>query len=120
MKLPHNERATTYLRTLTIISIVLVLATLVLRFGRALYLAPLNLSNENVAAAWFSGMLLLLGALHAADGYFRLRHTNLKAALAWCVIAGMLLALSADEVASLHERVADVLKMGPWLSFLPF
>ena len=98
----------------------LVVATVLMRFGYARFLAPLNLTNENVAAAWFSGMLLLLGSLHAADGYFRLRQTNLKAALAWCVIAGMLLVLSADEVGSLHERIDDVLQMGPWLSFLPF
>ena len=120
MNLPQNGRATTYLRTLVIISAGLVFATIVLRFGKALYLAPLNLTNENVAAAWFSGMLLLLGSLHAADGFFRLRHTDLKAALAWCVVAGMLLALSADEIGSLHERIDDVLEMGPWLSFLPF
>jgi hypothetical protein len=120
MKLPENGRAASYLRTLVIISGGLVLATVVLRFGYASFLAPLNLTNENVAAAWFSGMLLLLGSLHAADGYFRLRHTNLAAALAWCVIAGMLLYLSADEIGSIHERIDDVAQMGPWLSFLPF
>lgn len=120
MNVPANTRATVYLRTLLIISGVLVIATVILRFGHALYLAPLNLSNENVAAAWFSGILLFLAGLHAADGYFRLRKTNLRTALAWCVIAGMLLALSADEIGSLHERIDDVLKMGPWLSYLPF
>ncbi len=120
MNLPGNERAATFLRTLVIVSGALVLATAVLRFGKALFLAPLNLTNENVAAAWFSGILLLLASLHAADGYFRLRHTNFKTALAWCVVAGMLLALSADEIGSLHERIDDVLEMGPWLSYLPF
>jgi hypothetical protein len=120
MNLPANYRATHYMRTLMIISAVMVLATLILRFGKALYLAPLNLSNENVAAAWFSGMLLMLGSLHAADGFFRLRKTNIKAALAWCVIAGMLFALSADEIGSIHERIKDFVKIGPWLSFLPF
>ena len=114
------KSASVYLRTLITVSAVLVCATWVLRWQVALFLAPLNLSNENVAAAWFSGMLLLLGSLHAADGFFRLRQTNLKAALAWCVICGMLLALSADEVGSLHERIDDVVKMGPWLSYLPF
>ncbi len=120
MNVPANTRASTYLRTLIIVSGVLVLATVILRFGHALYLAPLNLTNENVAAAWFSGILLLLGSLHAADGFFRLRKTNFKTALAWCVISGMLLALSADEIGSLHERIDDVMKMGPWLSYLPF
>src|SRR4051794_39171152 len=94
-----------YLRALIGLSAVMVSATIVLRFGHGLALAPLNLTNENVAAAWFSGMLLLLGALHAADGYFRLRRTDLKAALAWWVIAAMLLFLCADEIGSLHERI---------------
>jgi hypothetical protein len=120
MNVPANHRAKAYLRTLIIISGVLVLATVVLRFGHALYLAPLNLTNENVAAAWFSGILLLLGALHAADGYFRFRKTNIRTALAWCVIAGMLLFLCADEIGSVHERIKTFLKMGPWLSYLPF
>jgi hypothetical protein len=120
MNLPTNPRATAYVRALMIISGVLIAATVVLRFGHGLFLAPLNLTNENVAAAWFSGILLLLGSLHAADGYFRLRKTNFRTALAWCVVSGMLLALSADEIGSLHERIDDVLKMGPWLSYLPF
>ncbi len=110
----------TYLRTLIGIGAAMVFATLILRFGKALFLAPLNLTNENVVAAWFSGMLLLLGALHAADGYFRLRTHNLKAGLAWWVIAAMLIFLSADEIGSLHERMKDLMRMGPWLSFLPF
>jgi hypothetical protein len=120
MNVPANERATAYLRTLVIISGVLVLATVVLRFGRALYLAPLNLTNENVAAAWFSGILLFLASLHAADGYFRLRTSNFRTALAWCVISGMLLFLCADEIGSVHERIKTFLRMGPWLSYLPF
>jgi hypothetical protein len=120
MNVPANDRASAYLRTLIIVSGVLVAATVVLRFGKGLFLAPLNLTNENVAAAWFSGMLLLLASLHAADGFFRLRRTNIRTALAWCVISGMLLALSADEIGSLHERIDDTLKMGPWLSYLPF
>ncbi len=53
MNVPVNTRAAAYLRTLIIVSAVLTLATLVLRFGKGLFLAPLNLSNENVAAAWF-------------------------------------------------------------------
>ncbi len=32
----------------------------------------------------------------------------------------MLLFLSADEIGSMHERIKDLLKMGPWLSYLPF
>lgn len=111
----------TCLRVLVAISAVLVLATVVFRFRTPwfLWLAPLNLSEENVAAAWFSGALLLLGSLLAADGYFRLRTTNLKAALAWWIIAAMLLGLSLDEIACLHERIEDW-KTGSILSFVPF
>ncbi len=115
-----NHARRNYLRALIGISSVLVLATLILRFGKALWLAPLNLTNENIVAAWFSGMLLFLASLHAADGYFRLRQTNLKAGLAWWVIAAMLMFMSADEIGSLHERIDDVVQMGAWLSFLPF
>lgn len=112
----------TYFRTLVYISGALVFATFLLRWSflpvRAL--APFNLTNENVVAAWFSGTLLLLGSLHAADGFFRLRQKNFHAALAWCVIALMLFGLSLDEIGSLHERANRYLHMGAWLSFLPF
>jgi hypothetical protein len=106
---------------LVAVSAVLVVTTLIFRFRTPwfLWLAPLNLTEENVAAAWFSGMLLLLGSLQAADGYFRLRHTHFRAALAWWVIAGMLMVLSLDEIASLHERI-ELWKTGPILSFVPF
>lgn len=120
-KMTQQATRTAYFRTLIAIGAVLVLTTLVFRFKTAffLFLAPLDLGNENIVAAWFSGMLLLLASLHAADGYFRLRNTNLKAGLAWCVIAAMLLALSLDEIGSLHERIEN-LKTGPILSFVPF
>lgn len=119
---PSTKLKTTYLRVLVLASAVLVFATFLLRWGLTPVhvLAPLNLTNENVVAAWFSGMLLLLGSLHAADGFFRLRQKHLYAAIAWCVIALMLFGLSLDEIGSLHERANGFLKMGAWLSFLPF
>jgi len=109
------------MRVLIAVGAVLVGATLIFRFRTPwfLWLAPLNLTEENVAAAWFSGILLLLASLLAADGYFRLRNTHLKAACAWWVIAGMLLFLSLDEIACLHERI-EFWKTGPILSFVPF
>ncbi|HEY1283729.1 MAG TPA: hypothetical protein VGE96_04550 [Steroidobacteraceae bacterium] len=122
MTTPSRRLSSAYLRTLVLVSAGMVFATFMLRWGLTPLhvLAPLNLTNENVVAAWFSGMLLLLGSLHAADGYFRLRQKNLHAALAWCVIALMLFGLSLDEIGSLHERADEYLKMGKWLSFLPF
>jgi hypothetical protein len=108
-------------RVLVAVSAVLVVTTLIFRFRTPyfLWLAPLNLTEENVAAAWFSGMLLLIGSLQAADGYFRLRSAHFRAALAWWVIAGMLMALSLDEIASLHERIEEW-QTGPIRSFVPF
>lgn len=122
MTTPSTRLSSAYLKTLFLISAGLVFATFLLRWGLAPVhvIAPLNLTNENVVAAWFSGMLLLLGSLHAADGFFRLRHKNLQAALAWWVISFMLLGLSLDEIGSLHERANAYLHMGAWLSFLPF
>ncbi len=60
------------MRVLIAVGAVLVGATLIFRFRTPwfLWLAPLNLTEENVAAAWFSGILLLLASLLAADGYF--------------------------------------------------
>jgi hypothetical protein len=127
MATPSTKRSSVYLRTLFIMSAALIFATFMLRWGFTRWgftpvrvLAPLDLTNENLLAAWFSGTLLLLGSLHAADGFFRLRQKSFRAALAWCVIALMLLGLSLDEIGSLHERADEYLKMGAWLSFLPF
>ena len=121
MTSPANPARAAYLRVLVLVSVALVLATLIFRVRSeyVLWLAPFSLGEENVIAAWFSGTLLLLASLHAADGFFRLRQTHPKAAFAWCVIAGMLLFLSADEIACLHERI-EHLRTGPILSFVPF
>jgi hypothetical protein len=111
----------TFFRVLIGVSAALVLTTMVFRFRNEhfLWLAPLSLGEENVTAAWFSGTLLLLGSVFAADGYFRLRGSYFKAALAWWVIAAMLLVLSIDEIGCLHERIEEW-KTGPILSFVPF
>jgi hypothetical protein len=118
---PRPALGTTHFRALVGISIALTLTTLVFRFRTHyfLWLAPLDLSHENDVAAWFSGMLLLLAALHALDGFRRLQSTDVKSAIAWLLIAAMLVVLSADEVGSLHERIED-LSPGPVLSFVPF
>ena len=73
-----GDSRTLFFRVLIAASAVLTLTTLLFRFGTGhfLWLAPLNLSEENVAAAWFSGALLMLASLLAADGYFRLRNTQ--------------------------------------------
>jgi hypothetical protein len=83
-------------------------------------LRQLSLSGEHNLASWWSGSLLLLGALHAADGYFLHRMTQPQWARAWAILAFILLALSTDEVGSLHERADQFLHAGIWISLVPF
>jgi hypothetical protein len=64
-----------------------------------------GLGGENNLGAWWSGMLLLTGALHAFDG-FGDTDNRPGARRGWLVLSAMLLALSFDEVASLHEFLA--------------
>jgi PAS domain S-box-containing protein len=78
-----------------------------------------SLGGENNLASWWSGLLLLLGGLHAIDGYYRHRADDLNVARAWLVIGAVLCALSLDEIGSLHERVG-LLRFGSWWSVLPF
>ena len=80
-------------------------------FGKQLY--AFNLRGERGAGAWASGMLLLLAAVHALDGYFvEQKRSNVE--YAWGAIGLMLALLSIDEVASLHER------LGSWAALAPF
>lgn len=85
--------------------------------------ATLNLGAENnVGAAW-SGALLMLVAVHAFDGHVRQAGRDPAAARGWAWIALVLLALSADELASLHERVGlygASVGFGSWRALLPF
>ncbi len=83
-------------------------------------LRQLSLSGEHNLASWWSGSLLLLGALHAADGYFLHRTTHPQGARAWAILAFILFALSTDEVGSLHERADQLLHAGTWVSLVPF
>lgn len=110
-----------------LVSVALVAATggqRLIASDSALYrvLRLLDLSSENVVAAWWSGMLLFLASLHAYDGAERMKArvreqgapggvpgsdttTITAAARAWVVIAGILLFFSADEIGSIHERI---------------
>lgn len=78
-------------------------------------LVHFNLATENVPAVWFSSMLFLLVAVlsmicFAADIYkapqFR-AHRVLK--YGWLLFALVFIALSLDEMGSIHERVSTVL-----------
>ncbi|MGR3463731.1 hypothetical protein [Limimaricola sp.] len=88
-------------------------------FGR---LNEFNLALENNLAAWWSGMLLALVALHATDGAMLNRELSPSVARGWWLIAIVLIFLSADEVGSLHERLGGLGQaygFGKWAFLLP-
>lgn len=77
----------------------------------------LHLGAENNLGATWSGVLPMLAAAHAFDGYARHAGRDWDLARGWACIALVLLALSADEIGSIHERV---LEFGSWPGTLPF
>ena len=90
-------------------------------------IAPLNNADfkhfdigieSNLAALW-SGILLLLIALHAFDGFAAHRTEAPAVARAWLMIAMVMAALSLDEVGSFHERVPTFGGHSQWLTLLP-
>lgn len=85
-------------------------------------LQQLYLGHENNLAAWFSGALLALIGFHAMDGHSRHRQSAPALARAWAIVAGVMIFLSADEIGSLHERMAGLGKtigIGAWGLLLP-
>jgi hypothetical protein len=101
-----------WLRSLIGFAVVLVVYTVV--FGSLVsrhatvdypHLLFFHLGRENNLAAWFSGMLLLFGALHAFDGFVSARGGKSWVASAWLAIGGVLLFFSLDEVGSIHEHL---------------
>jgi hypothetical protein len=83
-------------------------------------LRQFSLAGEHNVASWWSTIVIILAALHAFDGYVLERRTNPRLARAWAMLAFVLLVLSADEMGSLHERADKVLRLGVWVSLLPF
>jgi hypothetical protein len=73
---------------------------------------------ENNIGAWWSGILLFLAGVHALDGYRRYWEQGFsRLALAWLIVACTIMALSLDEVGSLHERINRDLG---WQALVPF
>jgi len=112
------------LRALALISAALLCATALLSWGETPqgFLWQFSLAAENNVAAWWSGSLLAAAALFASDGWGRLRKHDADAGRAWLVIAAILIFLSADEVGSLHERLAmrsEAEGLGSWAFLLP-
>jgi hypothetical protein len=85
--------------------------------GAPQLLRSFSLRSELSIGAWWSGTLLLLASVHAADGYFWRRRSAPQVAYAWASLSFVLLCLSADEVGSMHERIGDV---AGWWGLAPF
>jgi hypothetical protein len=100
------------------ISAFLCLATVLAKFVP--FFKYFNLRNESNFAALFSGMFLLIIALHAFDGSALNRALKPKVANAWLLISLVLVALSFDEIGSLHERVPRIGDLNRLLSLVPF
>lgn len=85
-------------------------------------IGKMQLTVENNLAAWWSGVLLFMLAVHAYDAYVALRERAPKAARAWAILAGILLFFSADEIGSMHERLGllgEYLGISTWGLVLP-
>lgn len=78
-------------------------------------LVHFNLATENVPAVWFSSMLFLLVAVvsvicFAADVYEAPQFRAPRALkYGWLLFALVFIALSLDEMGSIHERVSTIL-----------
>lgn len=72
-----------------------------------------NLAGELNVAAWWSGMLLMVAALLSYGIFGKTRGYSKSA---WLILSCILLALSWDEVGSLHERILQV----SWLDYSPY
>lgn len=86
------------------ISFGLVVTTALVPFDRPI-LRQFDLGIESNLASLWSGLMLLISALHAFDGYAAHRRHDRALAWAWLAFAAVLAALSLDEIGSLHERV---------------
>jgi hypothetical protein len=66
----------------------------------------IGLAGENSVGAWWSGMLLLLAAFLAFDGFSNEHKAPLERR-GWLALSGVLLILSFDEIGSLHEYLTN-------------
>jgi hypothetical protein len=108
-----------YMQLLVFVSVILSLVTFASYAlqGHGILSAVLfliGLGGENNIGSWWSGMLLLVGAVHAFDGYTHLDNAK-SARKGWLTLALVLLLLSFDEVSSVHEYVANVSGRLAWL-----
>lgn len=115
MAFPGENWQRTYFNILVAGSLLFVLVTslfpsgLPLRGALEVFRWKLNLQGENGLASWWSGMLLLLGAVHAMDACLRQRGKDPLQAFGWGSFSALMVLLSLDEVGSMHERAASLL-----------
>lgn len=64
-----------------------------------------HLATENVIAAWYSSMLLLIVAVAATTAFACDRRGAGRLRYGWLVFAAVFTLLSLDEIGSFHERV---------------
>lgn len=69
-------------------------------------LRQLSMGGENNVGAWWSGAILFLGALYCLDGAFSTT-VSARSRRGWTAFALIMLALSFDELSSLHEFIAS-------------
>ena len=105
---PTGRRLFNFLIAISIALVIVTIAAYVFR-GRDLIphlLRQFSLGTENNIGAWWSGALLLLGAVHCFDGYTA-PAKSIQERRGWLTLAFILLCLSLDEVGSIHEYVAN-------------
>jgi hypothetical protein len=118
-----ESRRSLWFYSFVIISIFLCVVTV---FNQALnslipgVFGAFNLRGENNFASLFSGVFLLVIALHAFDGWALNQSSEPRVAYAWMMLSLVLIALSFDEIGSLHERVPSIGGLSEWWSLLPF
>ena len=76
------------------------------------WLVEFNFAKENVAAAWYSSMLLFSTGIVAALCFWAdmLRTNNKSFRLlnyGWLIVAGIFITLSFDEMGSFHEMISE-------------
>jgi hypothetical protein len=82
----------------------------------------MRLTEENNLAAWWSGVLLLMLAVHAYDARLASLNSSPHVERAWTILACILLFFSADEVGSIHERLSILgsnVGVGDWGLLIP-
>lgn len=82
------------------------------KYSMQVLLAQFNLAKENIAASWYSSMLLFTIGMAALVCFWvdMQRSENIKGNIlnfGWLVMAGIFILLSFDEMGSFHEMIGE-------------